>query len=102
MKAIILAAGKGERMKPLTLTTPKPLLKIKDKPVIEYVIEALPPEVDEVIVVIRHLGEKIRQYLGSEFKGRKIFFAEGSDKGSAYSFLATKSFIKICIFLSFT
>lgn len=81
-------------MKPFTLTTPKPLLKIKNKPVIEYGIDALPPEVSEIIVVVKYLGEQIRQYLGNEFKGRKVIFAEGSDKGSAYSFLAAKPWIK--------
>ncbi len=94
MKVIILAAGKGERMKTLTANTPKPLLKVNNKPVIEYVIDALPLEVDEVIVVVKYLGDQIRQFLGSEFNGKKIIFAEGSDQGNAYSFLAAKPFIK--------
>jgi bifunctional UDP-N-acetylglucosamine pyrophosphorylase/glucosamine-1-phosphate N-acetyltransferase len=94
MKAVILAAGEGQRMRPLTLTTPKPLLKINGRAILEYVFDALPPEIDEAIVVVKYLGEQIRKFLGSEFHGRKIFFAEGSDKGTAYSFLAAKPFFK--------
>lgn len=81
-------------MKSLTIDVPKPLLKIKNKPVIEYVIDALPAEVDEIIVVVKYLSDQIRQFLGREFKGRRVAFAEGSDKGNAYSFLAAKSLIK--------
>lgn len=93
MKAIILAAGQGERMRPLTLTTPKPLLKIKGKPIIDYIFEALPAEVSEAMVVVKYLGDQIRQHLGSEFRGRQINFVEGSDQGTAYSFLAARPFI---------
>jgi len=94
MKAIILAAGEGQRMRPLTLTTPKPLLKIKGKPIIEYLFEALPPEISEVIIVVKYLADQIKNYLGREFCGRKIIFVEGSDKGTAYSFLAARACIE--------
>ena len=94
MKVIILAAGKGERMRPLTLTTPKPLLEIQGKKVIDYVFDALPEDVDEAIVVVRYLGEKIKEYLGERYKGKKIRYAEGSEKGNAYSFLASKSLLQ--------
>ncbi|MEK9166111.1 MAG: sugar phosphate nucleotidyltransferase, partial [Patescibacteria group bacterium] len=59
MKAIILAAGEGRRMRPLTLTTPKPLLEIQGKAIIDYVFDALPEEVEEAVVVVKYLGEKI-------------------------------------------
>ena len=94
MKAIILAAGEGRRMRPLTLTTPKPLLEIQGKAIIDYVFDALPEEVEEAVVVVKYLGEKIKEYLGDEYKGRKIHYVEGSEKGNAYSFLASREYSK--------
>lgn len=94
MKAIILAAGKGERMMPLTQDTPKPLLKIVGKTVSDHIFEAFPPEIDEAVIVVKYLGEKIRAYCGDNFHGRKIQYAEGSEKGNAFSFLAAKLFVQ--------
>ena len=72
MQAVILAAGKGTRMQPLTYDMPKAMLPLKGKPVLEYTIDFLPEEIDEVIIVINHLGEQIKNYFGNEWKGRKI------------------------------
>src|SRR3989338_8389785 len=94
MKAVILAAGEGRRMHPLTTSQPKPLLKIKGKAILEYIFEALPAKVNEVYVVVRYLGDQIRQFLDGRFPDKKIYFVEGSDIGSAYSLLAVKPFIQ--------
>lgn len=72
MQAVILAAGRGVRMRPLTDTTPKPLLKIGGRTLLDYSFDALPNEIDEVIIVIGYLGEQIRAYLGETFHGRRI------------------------------
>jgi len=72
MQAVILAAGKGTRMQPLTYDIPKAMLPIKGKPVLEYTLDFLPEEIDEVIIVINHLGDQIKNYFGDEWKGRKI------------------------------
>lgn len=93
MKVVILAAGEGKRMFPLTVTQPKPLLKIRGKAILEYIFEALPKEADEVYLVVRYLGEQIREFLVGKFLDKKIYFVDGSDKGSAYSLLAVKPFI---------
>ncbi len=65
MKAMILAAGRGERMRPLTDQTPKPMLSVAGKPLIQYHIEAL-RDAGFRDLVINHawLGEQIVQYLG--------------------------------------
>lgn len=81
-------------MRPLTITTPKPLLEIGGKKVIDYVFDALPEEVDEVIVVVKYLAEKLKAYLGDEYKGRRLHYIEGSEKGNAVGFLASKKFFK--------
>ncbi|KJS06810.1 MAG: hypothetical protein VR73_09810 [Gammaproteobacteria bacterium BRH_c0] len=65
MKAMILAAGFGERLRPLTETTPKPLLEVGGKPLIQYHIERLAQAgVREIIVNTSWLGEKIESFLG--------------------------------------
>ncbi len=64
--AMILAAGRGERMRPLTDSTPKPLLPVADKPLIEYHLDALVRAgVRRVVINHAHLGEQIVQRLGS-------------------------------------
>ena len=72
MQAVILAAGKGTRMLPLTEDIPKSMLPIQGKPILAYTLEALPAEVDEVIIVINYLGEQIKKYFGDSFAGKKI------------------------------
>ena len=65
MKAMILAAGRGERMRPLTDTTPKPLLTVDGKPLIVWVIERLKRAgVMDLVVNVSHLAEQIESALG--------------------------------------
>lgn len=65
MKAMILAAGRGERMRPLTDSCPKPLLKVAGKPLIEYHLEKLAKiGVQQVVINLAWLGDKISNYLG--------------------------------------
>ncbi|WP_093390912.1 N-acetylmuramate alpha-1-phosphate uridylyltransferase MurU [Halopseudomonas xinjiangensis] len=65
MKAMILAAGKGERMRPLTLTTPKPLLPVAGRPLIEWHIEALARAgIGELVINHAWLGEQLEAALG--------------------------------------
>jgi MurNAc alpha-1-phosphate uridylyltransferase len=65
MKAMILAAGRGERMRPLTDTTPKTLLEVRGKPLIVHHLEALARAgFAEIVINLSWLGEQIRARLG--------------------------------------
>src|SRR5215471_457567 len=63
MDAIILAAGLGTRLAPHTLRTPKPLLPIRGRPILDWTLGALPLVADRVLVVVHHLAEQIETYL---------------------------------------
>ena len=65
MDAIILAAGKGTRLRPHTLATPKPLLPVKGRPILDHIVAALPP-VDRLVVVVNYLADQIEDYLKSQ------------------------------------
>lgn len=65
MQAVVLAAGKGARLRPITNTTPKPLIDIHGKPLIEHVLDALPKDVDELFIVVNHLRDQIIERLGN-------------------------------------
>jgi bifunctional UDP-N-acetylglucosamine pyrophosphorylase/glucosamine-1-phosphate N-acetyltransferase len=62
MKAVILAAGEGTRMRPLTRDTPKPLLPVAGKPIIQHNIDRIEEHVDEIIVVAGYEIDQVRKY----------------------------------------
>ncbi len=90
MRCIILAAGEGVRMRPLTLATPKPMIKVCGRPLLEHIIDALPAEVDELILVVGYLREQIRDYFGDSFKRFKINYIVQENK------LGTYNALKLC------
>lgn len=95
MQCVILAAGRGTRMGELTAEKPKPLLTINGQNLIEYKLNQLPPEIDEVILVIGHLGNQIQQYFGVSYSGRKISYVEQDElNGTGGALWAAKSLLK--------
>lgn len=74
MKAVIFAAGKGKRMGELSDETPKPLLHVLGKSLLEHKLDSLPDEIDEVLIVVGHLKEKIINDLGENYDGKKITY----------------------------
>ncbi|MGK7957255.1 MAG: sugar phosphate nucleotidyltransferase [Crocosphaera sp.] len=80
MKAMILAAGKGTRVRPITHTIPKPLIPILQKPVMEFLLELLRQHgFDEIMVNVSHLAEEIESYFrdGQRFGVQIAYSFEG-------------------------
>jgi NDP-sugar pyrophosphorylase family protein len=63
MDAILLAAGLGTRLRPHTLQTPKPLLSVQGRPILDWTLGALPKQIERVLVVVHYLGEQVEAYL---------------------------------------
>ena len=84
MKAMILAAGLGSRMRPLTNNRPKPLLEVGGKPLIVWHIEALKKAgFEDIVINVAYLGEQIINYLGDGSQyGVKIFFSDEQHEGA--------------------
>lgn len=100
MQAVIMAAGEGKRMRPLTLERPKPLIEVAGKPIIEHVLDALPPEIDEVIIVIGYKGDMIRAHLGDEYAGRKLRYVhQWMPAGTAHALSLARPFLTGKFFL---
>lgn len=81
--AMVLAAGRGERMRPLTDHTPKPLLKVNGKPLLEWHLEALAAAgFTTVVINVAHLGAQIERFVGDGrqwgLKARFSFEPEGA------------------------
>lgn len=66
MDGIILAGGKGTRMRPLTDDTPKPLLLVQGRPILEWSLMSLHGIVDHVLIVVKYLKEKIEAYMAQQ------------------------------------
>lgn len=80
MKAMILAAGKGTRVRPITYTTPKPMIPILQKPVMEFLLELLRQHgFDEIMVNVSHLANEIENYFrdGQRFGVQIAYSFEG-------------------------
>ncbi|MEH2125664.1 NDP-sugar synthase [Nostoc sp.] len=86
MKAMILAAGKGTRVRPITYTIPKPMIPILQKPVMEFLLELLRQHgFDQIMVNVSHLAEEIENYFrdGQRFGVQIAYSFEGkiNDEG---------------------
>ena len=75
---IIMAAGKGSRMQPLTNHTPKPLAKIGNQTLLEINMHRLAPLVDSFVIVVYYLADQIEKYIGDTFEGKPVHYAHAS------------------------
>lgn len=96
MKAVILAAGGGTRLRPLTELVPKPLLPIRGRPILETLLRGLAATgVREVRIVVGHLGEQVRSFVGDGGRfGVAVAYAEQSpQRGTADALRRVADFI---------
>lgn len=75
MDAIILAAGRGARLRPLTDTTPKPLIPVAGRGTLPRLLDVLPKSVSRVVIVVGYLGDKIREEIGTVSHGCPVEYA---------------------------
>lgn len=96
MKGVILAGGKGTRLRPLTCNLPKPMLPLLNKPVMEYSLELLKKHgIQEIAVTVQYMSSAIRNYFGDGSKwGVKIFYFEDAPPlGTAGSIKQAEDFL---------
>lgn len=92
MKALVLAAGKGTRLKPLTDNLPKAMVLLHGKPLLEHALVSLKKAgIKRVVVVVGYLKQKIIDYFGSNFEGVQIEYVEQKEQlGTAHAVLQAK------------
>ena len=103
MKVIIPLAGKGTRLRPHTHITPKPMLKIAGKPVIDYVMEDLERlgNVEQVIYITGHLKEKVEEYARAKYPFDAVFIEQKVQDGTAGAVALARDYVDQPVFIIF-
>src|SRR5512139_206855 len=94
MKAVIPLAGLGTRLRPHTLSRPKPLIFVAGKPVLGHVLDRLSGlPIDEMIFITGYLGEQIEAYVRETYPFTARFFEQRELKGQAHAIDLARDFI---------
>ncbi len=103
MKVIIPLAGKGTRLRPHTHITPKPMLKIAGKPVIDYVMEDLQRlgDVHQVIYITGHLKDKVEAYARAKYPFDAVFVEQKVQDGTAGAVWLAREYVDEPVFIIF-
>lgn len=99
MKLVILAAGKGTRLQPLTNSIPKGLVEINSKPLLTHILDLIKEYVTEIIIVVGHLGNLIEEYYKNEYESIPIKYVYQEEQlGTGHALLSAKKYLD-CEFL---
>ncbi|NHN48712.1 NTP transferase domain-containing protein [Halostella sp. JP-L12] len=86
MKAVVVAAGEGTRMRPLTAERPKPMLPVAGTPMLERVMSACEGVVDGYVLVVGYRADAIREHVGESFRGLPVDYVEQEEQlGTAHA-----------------
>lgn len=96
MQCVILAAGEGKRLRPLTDSLPKPLIKVCGVSILDHIVQALPGEIDELVLVVGYKAERIREHCGHNFYGRKVTYVEQKNPtgGTGDALMCTRGVVR--------
>lgn len=96
MKGIVLAAGRGTRLRPWTDDTPKPLLVMAGRPIMNYILDGLSEAgIDDLSLVTGYLGEKIVNHYGDNYKGMKLrYFEQKELLGTGHALMLAEEELK--------
>jgi bifunctional UDP-N-acetylglucosamine pyrophosphorylase/glucosamine-1-phosphate N-acetyltransferase len=92
MQAVILAAGEGTRMRPLTETVPKPMLPVADRPLVAHTVDAaVDAGATELVFVVGYEADRVREHFGDEYRGVQLSYAVQEEQlGTAHAAAAAR------------
>ena len=97
MKAVVLAAGEGVRLRPLTFTRPKHLISLGGKPLLEHLLASVRAAgINEALIVVHYMAERFKQYFGdgSKFGMKLEYVFQGGVRGTADAIGVAESYVK--------
>lgn len=98
MDAVILAAGQGSRLKPITNHLPKPMIRFWQKPFLEYTIDNLSEhgQIERIFIVVNYRKDQLIDHFGRTWRGKELFYLEQKDPkgGTADALLTAKNKIR--------
>ena len=92
-QAVILAAGEGQRLRPFTVTKPKTMLSIADKPILQHLVEALAQNgIKDIVIVVGYRREQIFDYMGNgeHFGAKLIYITQERQLGTAHALMQAR------------